>query len=140
MAGIDEVLKRLVTDAEFRAALEADPAGALSGYMLYDEDLEVLASALTSDTGASAGVVERTGKITLAGLRAAFEGVLDDQRPRGAAPDAPYVPARLANPEGGSNGIVLDEQAGTEHADSGGNPEFTLERGSDAPSTDPGST
>ena len=40
MAGIDEVLERLVAEPEFREQLRADPATALSGYVLYDEDLD----------------------------------------------------------------------------------------------------
>lgn len=74
MAGIDEVLERLVTDPEFRARLAANPVAALSGYMLYDEDLEVLAATLSEDRGASGAVEQRTSKTTLAGLLAAFEG------------------------------------------------------------------
>jgi hypothetical protein len=74
MAGIDEVLERLVTDPEFRARLAANPVEALSGYMLYDEDLEVLAATLSEDQGASGTVERRTSKTTLAGLLAAFEG------------------------------------------------------------------
>lgn len=81
MAGIDEVLERLVTDPEFRARLSTDPTGALSGYMLYDEDLEILAAALDDDPGTAGAVEQRTSKTTLAGLFAAFEGVQADAAP-----------------------------------------------------------
>jgi hypothetical protein len=51
MAGIDEVLERLVAEPEFREQLRADPAVALSDYVLDVEDLEVLAFTLDESDG-----------------------------------------------------------------------------------------
>jgi hypothetical protein len=44
MAGIDDVLDRLVTDTEFAQRLARDPAGALTGYELTQDDLTLLSS------------------------------------------------------------------------------------------------
>lgn len=111
MAGIDEVLERLVTDPEFRARLADDPAGALSGYMLYDEDLEVLAAALSDDAGASSSVEQRTSKTTLAGLLAAFEGAGgDESHGRIELGSLKAGSTEVAND--GGNEIVLDAMTG----------------------------
>lgn len=74
MAGIDEVLERLVAEPEFRAQLRSDPAAALSGYVLYDEDLEVLAATLDESEGGDHDVEQRTSKSTLLGLVVGFSG------------------------------------------------------------------
>jgi hypothetical protein len=42
-------------DPEFRELLRRDPAVALSGYVLYDEDLEVLAARLEDAEKGDAG-------------------------------------------------------------------------------------
>ena len=65
MAGIDQVLERLVVDPAFRDQLRHDPASALSGYVLFDEDLEVLAATLDDAEGGEHGVEQRTSKSTL---------------------------------------------------------------------------
>lgn len=93
MAGIDEVLERLVTDPAFRTQLSQDPATALANYMLYDDDLDVLAAAISEHAGESGSVDQRTSKSTLAGLLAAFEGVPDT-----TDPDRPYVVGAAHNP------------------------------------------
>ncbi len=71
MAGIDEVLERLVAESEFREQLRADPAAALSGYVLDDEDLEVLAFTLDESAGGDHAVEQRTSKSALLMLLAA---------------------------------------------------------------------
>ena len=76
MAGLDEVMERLLADQEFRTSLVADPAGALAGYTLSDDDRQVLAATLTFDEGASRVVEQRTTQSSVAGLLSAFEGVL----------------------------------------------------------------
>jgi hypothetical protein len=67
VAGIDEVLERLVTDLAFRRQLEEDPRSALEGYVLYDEDLEVLAATLDEGEVAERGVERRTSKSAFLG-------------------------------------------------------------------------
>jgi len=49
MAGLEEVLERLDQDPVFRRRLREDPASALSGYVLYDEDLRELADRIDRD-------------------------------------------------------------------------------------------
>lgn len=73
MAGVDEVLERLITDLGFRRWLREDPAAALQGYDLDEADLELLASQL-DDSGAQAhGVEQRTSKSALFGLLAGLQ-------------------------------------------------------------------
>jgi len=75
MAGIDEVLERLVGDSAFRQALARDPQAALSGYDLTGEDVELLTAQLDEGSGAEHGVEQRTSKSAIAGFLAqAFSG------------------------------------------------------------------
>lgn len=74
MSGIDEVLERLVTDQRFREQLRQDPATALSGYVLYDEDLEVLAATLDEGRGGDHGVEQRTSKSAFLAAILGFSG------------------------------------------------------------------
>jgi hypothetical protein len=76
MAGIDEVLERLVVDPAFRERMQTDPAAALSGYVLHAEDLEVLAATLDASEGGDHTVEQRTSK-------SAFLSALTDWLPRG---------------------------------------------------------
>lgn len=68
MSDINDVLERLISDPAFRRALSDDPAKALEGYELSDADREVLASQVSSDSGAAGGLEQRTSKSALAGL------------------------------------------------------------------------
>lgn len=78
MAGIDEVLERLVTDPAFRARLAADPDAALAGYVLSDDDRAVLATALSQDTGTWGTVERRINRTAFAGL--VLDGAADARR------------------------------------------------------------
>jgi hypothetical protein len=51
MAGIEEALERLDADADFRHRLRTDPATALAGYVLYDDDLTLVAERLDEHAG-----------------------------------------------------------------------------------------
>jgi hypothetical protein len=83
MAGIDEVLERLITDLGFRRRLREDPAAALQGYDLDKSDLELLASQLDDSGGGQArGVEQRTSKSALFGLLAGL-----GEPPAGASGD-----------------------------------------------------
>lgn len=75
MAGIDEVLERLVADGDFRGALARDPAVALAGYDLTRADVELLASQLDDSDGAERAVEQRTSKSAMLSFLAAFADV-----------------------------------------------------------------
>src|SRR5436189_5896937 len=64
----DDVLERLLMEPGFRAALTSDPATALRGYDLSADELELLRSQVSGDTGAGSGVETRTSKAGLFGL------------------------------------------------------------------------
>ena len=68
MAGIDDVLERLVTDASFKKQLVTDPKAALAGYELTADDVQLLAAQVTDDTGSLGAVEQRTSKAGLFGL------------------------------------------------------------------------
>lgn len=68
MAGMEEVLERLVTDSQFRSALQRDPKAALAGYHLSEGDIDVLSAQLDPNAGASGHVEQRTSKSGLAGV------------------------------------------------------------------------
>lgn len=96
MAGIDEVLERLVVEPDFRSQLRLDPATALSGYVLYDEDLEILAASLDESEGGDHTVEQRTSKSAfLASVLGGFEGwggVGGTSSDLAAPPDASETP------------------------------------------------
>ena len=62
MADIDTVLERLVTEAAFRARLRSDPAGALAGYALSQDDLEVVRDAEEDEAAKKDGTISIRGK------------------------------------------------------------------------------
>ncbi|MGH3500966.1 MAG: hypothetical protein ACRDQA_08740 [Nocardioidaceae bacterium] len=62
MSSIDHVLERLVNEPGFRDQLTSDPEAALAGHDLSRDDLDLLASALSSDVGADGGVEARQSK------------------------------------------------------------------------------
>ncbi|MBI2168786.1 MAG: hypothetical protein HYU28_04690 [Actinobacteria bacterium] len=80
MPGINEVLERLVTEPEFRTAIAHNPKAALAGYALSADDLDVLASELSTDAGGNGPVEARTSKGAMLGL---LSGLTE-----GAGPDA----------------------------------------------------
>jgi hypothetical protein len=61
-------LERLLLDPAFKAALAADPERALVGYILTDEERDLLMARISTDAGQSARVEERTSKAALFGL------------------------------------------------------------------------
>jgi hypothetical protein len=83
MAGIDDVLERLITDLGFRRRLREDPAAALAGYDLDEADLELLASQLDDGGGQAHAVEQRTSKSALFGLLAGLQepSIADVDRP-----------------------------------------------------------
>jgi hypothetical protein len=97
MAGVDEVLERLVTDQAFRTALRDDPVGALDGYDLQEEDLAVLAATLAEGQGSDHDVEQRTSKSALLGLFVGLAG--DGEGAQAAAEDL----VAASRPEPGLN-------------------------------------
>ena len=76
MAGIDEVLERLLTDAQFGRHLAQDPASALAGYELTADDLTLLSTQVSFDPGALSLVEERISKSSFFGLLTTITGGL----------------------------------------------------------------
>jgi hypothetical protein len=73
VSDFDDVLERLLTDPPFAAALAADPAVALAGYRLADDEVALLRSQVAGDTAADVAKVEtRTNKSSTFGLLAPF--------------------------------------------------------------------
>ena len=76
MAGIDDVLERIVTDTEFRRQLTTDPHKALAGYDVTDDEMELVTLQLSTDAGAAGGITKRdwillgigAGAVILAGV------------------------------------------------------------------------
>jgi hypothetical protein len=89
VAGIDDVLERLLTDAGFAQRLAQDPVGALAGYELSVDDLALLATQVSFDRGALSQVEERISKAGMFGLLGSFAAGLG----QGA-----FVPAVRAGP------------------------------------------
>jgi hypothetical protein len=68
MAGVDDVLERLLTDAGFAQLLAHDPRTALAGYELSDDDLTLLSSQVSFDRGTLSTVEDRVSKAGIFGL------------------------------------------------------------------------
>jgi hypothetical protein len=75
MAGIDDVLERLLTDAGFARLLAHDPRAALAGYELTEDDLALLSSQVSFDRGAASTVEERVSKAGIFGLLSSLGGL-----------------------------------------------------------------
>jgi len=76
MSDFDTVLERLLGDAGFQAALARDPAAALRGYNLSEDEREVLRAQLVTDAGGQGSVETRTSKSGLVGLFAPIAGAV----------------------------------------------------------------
>jgi hypothetical protein len=75
MSDFDAVLERLVTDPAFTSALAADPAAALSGYDLSEEEVELLRSQVSAGDAADRTVEIRTSKASMMGLLTPLAGL-----------------------------------------------------------------
>jgi hypothetical protein len=76
MSDFDTVLERLLGDAGFQAALARDPAAALRGYHLTEDEREVLRAQLVTGAGGQGAVETRTSKSGLVGLFAPIAGAV----------------------------------------------------------------
>jgi hypothetical protein len=96
MPGIDDVLERLVNDADFRRWLRADPAAALRGYELSASEVELLTSQVDDSGGGPRSVEQRITKSAL------FELISDVLAPgAGAAGSAEASQAQPSQPADG---------------------------------------
>ncbi|HTJ40333.1 MAG TPA: hypothetical protein VL738_44625 [Dactylosporangium sp.] len=77
MSDFDEVLERLLGDPAFKAQLAADPQGALAGYRLTPDELDILRSQV-GDAGGQTHVEQRTSKASMFGVFSAIGSGLDD--------------------------------------------------------------
>lgn len=75
MSDFDTVLERLYVDPSFAEALAANPAAALAGYRLAPEEVELLRSQVTGDTGGQSAVEERATQSSVFGLFGPIAGV-----------------------------------------------------------------
>jgi hypothetical protein len=100
MSDFDTVLERLLGDAGFQAALARDPAAALRGYNLTEDEREVLRSQLVTDAGGHGAVETRTSKSGLVGLFAPIAGAVG----MAAASYSGNSSIGSALPDGGSGG------------------------------------
>ncbi len=102
MAGIDDVLERLVTDAGFARDLAQDPAAALAGYELTQADLSLLSTQVSFDPGALSLVEERISKSSMFGLLTSLTGGLaglgDAGAGQGPSPHMSPEPHMLPEP------------------------------------------
>jgi hypothetical protein len=77
MSDFDEVLERLLGDPAFKARLAADPQGALDGYRLTPDELDILQSQV-GEAGGQTHVEQRTSKASMFGVFSAIGSGLDD--------------------------------------------------------------
>ena len=76
MSDFDRVLERLLDDPGFLAALAADPARALQGYQLTEDEWALLQSQAVAGGGGQGPVETRTSKSGMAGMFAPIAGAL----------------------------------------------------------------
>jgi hypothetical protein len=86
VSDFDAALERLIVDPAFKAALAGDPALALSGYRLSEDEAELLRSQITSDTGGNRAVEERVNKAGVVGLLSELSGLGSGFGPAGGHP------------------------------------------------------
>src|SRR5690606_21927577 len=75
MSDFDAALERLLGDPSFRQALAADPAAALAGYRLTPEEIDLLSSQVSADTGGQHRVETRTNQSSMFGLLSPLAGL-----------------------------------------------------------------
>jgi hypothetical protein len=80
MSDFDEVLERLLGDPAFKARLATDPAGALAGYQLTPDELDILRSQV-GDAGGQSHVEQRTSKASMFGVFSSIGSGLGDLIP-----------------------------------------------------------
>jgi hypothetical protein len=89
MGDFDAVLERLMMDAPFRAALAADPDRALAGYRLTPDEVGLLRSQVSDQTGGERAVETRTSKSSLFGMFGSIAGTGHGTALPGMSPPRP---------------------------------------------------
>jgi hypothetical protein len=106
MSDFDDVLERLVMDPAFAAALAADPAAALAGYQLEPDEIDVLRSQVSADTGGQTAVEVRANQSSLFGMLSPIVGAvgglpsIGDSFADATSRPAPEPTAPLPQPNG----------------------------------------
>jgi len=76
MSDFDDVLERLVVDPAFAGALAADPAAALAGYTLTDDEIALLHTQVGAEPPAQHAVETRANQSSTFGLLGSIGGLL----------------------------------------------------------------
>lgn len=77
MSDFDAVLERLLAEPSFAAALAADPGAALLGYRLDPDEVALLHSQVTGDTGGERSVEVRANQSSVFGMLSPLAGMID---------------------------------------------------------------
>jgi hypothetical protein len=77
MSDFDAVLERLMFDPQFAAALSADPGATLVGYRLSADEVALLHSQVTGDTGGQSTVEVRANQSSVFGMLSPLAGMID---------------------------------------------------------------
>ncbi|MEV4131566.1 hypothetical protein AB0J72_05315 [Dactylosporangium sp. NPDC049742] len=125
MSDFDDVLERLLTDPGFQARLAADPAGALAGYQLSADELELLQAQVGGADAGQSRVEQRTSKASMFGLFSSIgSGIGDVVHGHGGGPSFDHGAGHnLGDGDQGSGaahsaarGLGALEQSGGRHA------------------------
>jgi hypothetical protein len=117
MSDFDDVLERLLTDPGFQAALAADPAGALAGYRLTADELELLQAQVGGADAGQSRVEQRTSKASMFGLFSSIgSGIGDVVHGHGAGQDLGGGAHGSGAGHSAARGLGALEQSGGRHA------------------------
>ncbi|WP_327006173.1 Os1348 family NHLP clan protein [Dactylosporangium sp. NBC_01737] len=117
MSDFDDVLERLLTDPGFQARLAADPAGALAGYRLTADELELLQAQVGGVDAGQSRVEQRTSKASMFGLFSSIgSGIGDVVHGHGGAQDLGGGTQGSGAGQSAARGLGALEQSGGRHA------------------------
>ncbi|MET7421770.1 Os1348 family NHLP clan protein [Dactylosporangium sp. NPDC005555] len=121
MSDFDDVLERLLTDPGFQDRLAADPAGALAGYRLTADELELLQAQVGGADAGQSRVEQRTSKASMFGLFSSIgSGIGDVVHGHGGGHGGGHGLADSAQGSGAgqsaARGLGALEQSGGRHA------------------------
>jgi hypothetical protein len=112
VSDFDTVLERLLADPAFAAALSADPGRTLAGYQLTADEVTLLHSQVTGDTGGQRAVETRANQSSVFGLLTPLAGLGgiaatlgEAPPPQGSSPLHGFGPAGDTPAPGGSAGF-----------------------------------
>ncbi|MEV4509721.1 hypothetical protein AB0K00_12275 [Dactylosporangium sp. NPDC049525] len=117
MSDFDDVLERLLTDPGFQARLAADPAGALAGYRLSADELELLQAQVGGVDAGQSRVEQRTSKASMFGLFSSIgSGIGDVVHGHGGGQDLGGGSHGSGAGQSAARGLGALEQSGGRHA------------------------